>query len=273
MINSTKNSHIKNLEKLKKSRKYRRETGLFIVEGIKSVREANLYCQVHSLYLSETRAGEAGGELKKRLIEDGLLSGNQDTIVEVVSDRVFSRISDTVTPQGILALVRAPVYDFDSMISEKELFLVILENLSDPGNMGTIIRTAEGAGADGIVLGKACADVFSPKVVRSAMGALFRMPFFEDTDSDFVSMLEKLKKGGVKLYGAHLLGREFYDNVQYGQKLGIVIGNESKGITKETSEFLDELVRIPMEGKVESLNASVAAGVLMYEIYRQRRNN
>lgn len=272
MINSAKNPHIKNLEKLKNSRKYRRETGLFIVEGIKSVREANLYCKVHSLYLSETRAGEAGGELKKRLIEDGLLSRNQDTIVEVVSDRVFSQISDTVTPQGVLALVRAPVYDFNSMILKKELFLVILENLSDPGNMGTIIRTAEGAGADGIVLGKGCVDIFSPKVVRSAMGALFRMPFFEDTHGDFLKMLERLKAGGVGLYGAHLLGREFYD-VQYGQRLGIVIGNESKGITKETSEFLDELVKIPMEGKVESLNASVAAGVLMYEVYRQRRNN
>lgn len=286
MISSTKNPQIKFLEKLKKSSKFRIEKGLFVVEGIKSIREAYRSCVVDSLYVSEAwlnaEKGDRGGAdtdkrdadgsgILDRLLEEGLLNKHQGSRVEVVSEHVFERISDTVTPQGLLALVNIPEYSFEEILKKPELFLVLLENLSDPGNLGTIIRTAEGAGADALVLGGNCADVFSPKVVRSAMGALFRMPVFVFSNDVFFETLKNLKNNGVRLYGAHLSGALCYDEAVYGNKSGILIGNESKGLSKEISELSDCLVKIPMEGRVESLNASVAAGIMMYEVYRQRR--
>lgn len=276
MIISTKNPQIKKLEKLKKSSRCRMESGLFMVEGIKSIREAHRYCVVDSLYISEAWLNANKGDAHEEgligwLLEEGLLNEDQASRVEVVSENVFERISDTVTPQGILALVNIPEYNFEVLLKKTELFLVLLENLSDPGNLGTIIRTAEGAGADGIILGGNCADVFSPKVVRSAMGALFRMPVFVFTGSGFFEVLKHLKNNGVRLYGAHLSGALSYDEAVYEKKSGVLIGNESKGLTQDVSELSDYLVKIPMEGRVESLNASVAAGILMYEVYRQRR--
>lgn len=276
MISSTKNPQIKNLEKLKKSSKHRLTSGLFVAEGIKSVREAHRYCVVDSLYISESWLNANRGDTDEEgigdwLFEHGLLDKGQGSRIEVLSDHVFGKVSDTVTPQGLMALVRIPKYDFEEILKRQELFLAVLENLSDPGNMGTIIRTAEGAGVDGIILGGNCVDIFSPKVVRSAMGSLFRMPVFTFSERDFLDTLNCLKEDGVRLYGAHLKGALFHDEIVYGNKCAVMIGNESKGLTKEASELSDSFVKIPMEGQVESLNASVAAGILMYEVYRQRR--
>lgn len=276
MICSTKNPRIKNLLKLEKSSKYRRECGLFVVEGIKSIKEAHHYCTVEDLYISEAWLSANRGSTDDEGLFDwlcgqDLLDRESVTRVEVLSGQVFEKISDTVTPQGLMAAVKFNEYDLELLLKKEKLFLIVLENLSDPGNMGTIVRTAEGAGADAVILGGGCVDAFSPKVVRSTMGALFRMPVFSYSDAGFTELLKRLKQNGIKLYGAHLRGSVSYDEMSYGNRAGIIIGNESKGITEGTLEFTDSLVKIPMEGRVESLNASVAAGILMYEVYRQRR--
>ncbi len=272
MISSSKNPQVKLLGKLKKQAKYRWEQGLFLVEGEKLVREACRDGQVDRLYLSETWLLERKGDLQEEgllawLQSKGYLGIQGNTKVEVLAQSLFSQGADTVTPQGLLALLQIPRYSMEPILAKERLRLVVLEHIADPGNLGAIIRTAEGAGMDGIFLSRDCVDVLSPKVVRSAMGALFRMPFF--ICQDFTGTLSRLQHFGILLYGAHLKGENIYGQEGYGEKLALVIGNEARGLTPETSKRLDRLVKIPMEGKLESLNASVAAGILMFDIYRR----
>jgi TrmH family RNA methyltransferase len=186
-----------------------------------------------------------------------------------VAENVFEKLSETKTPQGVLAVVRMQEYKLEKllMIKKNPLFLV-LENLQDPGNLGTILRTAEGAGVDGILMSRDTVDIYNPKVVRSTMGSLFRMPFVY-TD-DIKQTVEMLKTAGVKVYAAHLAGEEFYEK-DYRTGTAFLIGNEGNGLTEGLTALADEKIRIPMEGKVESLNAAIAATLMAYEVLRQRR--
>lgn len=147
--------------------------------------------------------------------------------------------------------------------------LLILEGIQDPGNLGTMIRTAEGAGVTGIIMSKTTVDIFNPKVVRSTMGSLFRVPFY--LTDDLAKTIGTLKKQGITMYAAHLKGKLSYDQPNYCSACGFMIGNEGNGLTPETAALADQYIRIPMEGRVESLNASIAAALLMYETHRQRR--
>lgn len=255
MISSVQNAQIKALQKRKKSSKIRNEDRLFLVEGIKMVTEAFRYSAVEQLYVSETFAQQQ--EL------------SFDAPTEILSDRVFSQVSDTVTPQGILAVVKMPEHSLFSLLKKECVRLVLLENLQDPGNMGTIIRTAEGAGMDGVILGEGCADLFSPKVVRATMGALFRVPCV--SVASFQEMLGTLQKSGIRVIATDLSANRQYREIDYTGRCAIVVGNEAKGITPETRKRADQTVRIPMEGSVESLNASVAAALMMYEAYWANR--
>ena len=151
----------------------------------------------------------------------------------------------------------------------QHLLLLVLENLQDPGNLGTIIRTAEGAGVTGILMSRGTADLYNPKVTRSTMGSIFRVPFLY-TD-DLSGTIGKVKQAGVTVCAAHLQGRHTYDGEDYTRVTAFLIGNESRGLSDGLSELADVRVRIPMAGKVESLNAAVAAAILMYEAGRQRR--
>lgn len=253
MITSEGNAQIKEIEKLQKKGKYRKELGLFPVEGRKMVLEAG--DRLKRVYLSESYDKEYGHE------------GFQDW--ELISDKVFKSISDTMTPQGILGLVQLPDYSLSELLEKERIQLLLLEDVRDPGNLGTMVRTAEAAGVTGIILSRTSVDIFNPKVLRSTMGAIYRMPFvYVD---DFYKTLEELKKKDITLYAAHLKGKGSYDEEAYREKSGILIGNEAKGLTDEAAGCANRLVKIPMEGEVESLNAAVAAAVLMYEIYRQRR--
>ena len=146
--------------------------------------------------------------------------------------------------------------------------VIILESLQDPGNLGTIVRTALGAGATGIIMNQTTVDIYSPKVVRSTMGALFKMPHL--VVEDLHATMEELKAKGVSLYAAHLKGEKFYDEFDFNKPCGFLIGNEGNGLTKETADLASDYLKIPMEGGLESLNASVAAAILMYEVHRQR---
>ena len=264
MITSTGNARVKQLVTWQKKRKARDEEGVYIVEGIRMYREAPR-AQVREVYVSEQFYSRYGEEL-------GLSAWGRQ--MEILSDHVFSHVSDTKTPQGILAIVKRLNYtmnDLMQMKNQKAPHLVVLDNLQDPGNLGTIFRTAEAAGVTGILLSKDCVDVYNPKVIRSTMGAVFRMPFLYV--EDLPEKIKELQKEGIKTYAAHLRGENAYDEEDYTTGCAFLIGNEGNGLRDEVADCADCLIRIPMEGEAESLNAAVAAAVLMFEAGRQRRNN
>lgn len=193
----------------------------------------------------------------------------QDKEIEIVEDRIFQSASDTITPQGILSIVRQYHYQMEEFWKKENPFFLVLENIQDPGNMGTIFRTAEGAGVDGIFLSKDCVDIYNPKVIRSTMGSIYRMPFlYTDCVTDLVTQLQNKK---VRVFAAHLKGEKNYDQENYLSGTAFLIGNEGNGLTEELAQKADCYIKIPMAGKVESLNAAVAASILMYEVSRQRR--
>lgn len=147
---------------------------------------------------------------------------------------------------------------------------MVLETIQDPGNLGTILRAGEGAGVTGVVMDANTADIYNPKVIRSTMGSVLRMPFVYV--ENFHETLKELKQRKIRLFAAHLKGKNAYDLEDYTGDTAFLIGNEANGLTEETAAMADTYVRIPMEGRVESLNAAVASSVLMFEAARQRRN-
>ncbi|NLJ96567.1 MAG: RNA methyltransferase [Clostridiales bacterium] len=259
VISSMNNIQIKNLTLLQKKAKARKEQGLFVVEGIKMFQEARESGLLVKTYMSESFYQDM---LDKPEFFRGLE-------FELVTDSVLKQVSDTMTPQGIIGTVKRLEYSVEEMLKVKEPFLLLLEDIRDPGNLGTIIRTAEGAGVTGIILNKTCADILQPKVVRSTMGSIYRVPFYE-TD-DLISFITRLKTHGFKIFAAHLSGHMYDTEGSFLGKCGLLIGNEAQGLSEDVARLADNLIRIPMEGQVESLNAAIAAAILMYEAARQRR--
>lgn len=254
-ITSTSNIQVKQLIALQKKAKERNGQDVFVVEGIK------MYQEVPKDRLIHTYVSESFFE-KHRAMFDGKKQ------ITLLADRVFEAVSDTKTPQGVLCLVRQYHYELSELYGQNALILV-LENLQDPGNLGTILRTGEGAGVTGVLLSSGCVDLYNPKVIRSTMGSIYRMPFYYS--DDLKRDLNQLKAQGVTLYAAHLKGTGTYDEQDYTASTGFMIGNESKGLSEETAALADVYIKIPMCGQVESLNAAVASSVLMYEANRQRR--
>lgn len=258
MITSTSNMQIKQITALLKKSKERKEQGAFVVEGRKMFEEI---CQEKSrvikAYFSESYFREQ--------YPDGTAP---EIPYEIVADSVFDSMAETVTPQGVLAIVKMPQYSLEEMI-ENAGTLVLLENLRDPGNLGTIIRTAEAAGVSGVILSKESVDIYNPKVIRSTMGAVYRVPFLYV--EDFYGLLKELDSRNIRLLAAHLKGTKTFDKADYSGKTGILIGNEANGLSEKASELAEEKVLIPMAGSVESLNAAVAAALLMYEAFRKQK--
>lgn len=254
IITSQSNERIKNIKGLRESTAKRRRESLYIVEGEKMFLEAPPG-EIAEIYVSESFAARRGEMLKGR-------SG-----VTVTSDAVFKKISGTVTPQGILCVMRQKKYDLSEILAaEGTKRFLVLERVSDPGNVGTMIRTAECADVTAVIADGETADRFNPKVIRSTMGSIFRMPYV--VTDDLNESVRSLKKAGVRVYGAHLAGERTYDSIDYPSLSAIMIGNESAGLSDDISKEADELVRIPMAGKAESLNAAVAAAILMYASVR-----
>lgn len=213
---------------------------------------------------------------KERLLEVYVTEGFEkkyvdrlvDCCYELISDAVCRHLSDTRTPQGVTALVKKQETPLEEILAgDENPCLFLLENLQDPGNMGTILRTSEGAGVSGIIINRESVDPYNPKVIRSTMGAIFRMPFV--VVDDFEDVLRRLKEAGVRTFAAHLDGEDFYRQ-DYRGGCAFFIGNEGNGLSEELAARADGRIRIPMKGQVESLNAAVAATVLMYETLRQR---
>ena len=259
MIESVNNLKIRQIQQLIAKSRYRHKQGLFTAEGVKLFRETPPELR-QSVFISES--------FEKNIENRELLSGVK---YEVVKDSVFRKACDTQTPQGILTVARMPEYKKEDLLGKKENgapLVMVLENLQDPGNVGTILRTGEGAGVTGVVLGPRTADIFQPKVIRSTMGSVFRVPFMRV--KDLPDMIRWLKSSDVRVFAAHLKGNNNYHREDYSGGTAFLIGNEGSGLTEELSGMADCLIRIPMEGQVESLNASVAAALLMYNVHMQR---
>lgn len=259
MITSPSNNRIKQLMQLKQKAKVRKEQGVFLTEGTKMFLEAPREW-VREVYVSESFYIKCA--LKEELEKFSL---------EIVADEVFKKISDTVTPQGILCVIKQPQYSLASLLEKKNPLFVLLEDLQDPGNLGTIIRTGEGAGIDGVIMSKDTVDIYNPKTIRATMGSIYRVPFLYV--EDLRTALKELKNRGVTTYAAHLRGETYYDKQSYTKGSAFLIGNEGNGLKEETAEAAENYIKIPMEGNVESLNAAIAATLFMYEAKRQRREN
>ena len=193
----------------------------------------------------------------------------EDLPAEILEDHVFAAVSGTKTPQGILCVIRQFHYTTEELLGGDCPVLLLLEDLQDPGNAGTILRTAEGAGAGGIFLTRTSVDLYNPKTIRSTMGSIYRVPFVYT--EDLKDILPLLKERNIRTYAAHLQGKRCYDEEDYRSGCAFFIGNEGNGLSEDLSSRADAKIRIPMHGKLESLNAAVAASILMYEACRQRR--
>lgn len=250
-ITSRSNRIIKNI-RAAENKKGRAKTGLYLAEGKRLVGEAirDVFDSVESVLASESFCKKT-----KDFINTLDKSGK---IVYITNDKLFDETVLTETPQGIAALVKIPEYIVPNL--DEMSYLLILDGISEPGNMGTIIRTAEAAGIDCVMLSRGCTDIYAPKVVRSSMGSIFRTSFcpFEYPDTD------KLKAAGFTVASTALHNSVSVDNADVSGKRAIVIGSEANGVSSELINASDLCVKIDMCGKVESLNAAVAAGIAMY---------
>jgi TrmH family RNA methyltransferase len=262
IITSRTNPLIKRLKNLQKSRKAREEEGVFIAEGIHMFRELPGEL-VSEIYFSESFATQS------EMYDEGAskIKFPQGILQTTLSDGIFEYVSDTKTPQGVLCVVKRPVYDLEALILGKSVRLLLLEDLQDPGNLGTILRTAEAAGVTAVIASNETADIFNPKTVRATQGSLFRVPYF--IVSDFLVRLNALRAMGVRIYAAEVQAGVSIYEADFAGALALLIGNEGKGLSKEALELSHERLNIPMDGQVESLNAAVAAGVILFEIKRK----
>lgn len=242
-ITSLDNQYVKRVTSLHK-KKYRDENGEFFIEGMKTLNEA-IKCN---------------HKIKNIFYCPDMIEYNLDFPAYEVTKEIIAKMTDTTTPQGVIAVCEIPKF---SLSNAKRM--VYLDKVQDPGNVGTIIRTADAFGFDAVLLSKECADVYSPKVVRSTMGSLFHIPIIQDVS------IEYLKKLNAKIYSSTLDTNNFLEDINIQETFVLVIGNEGSGISSEIKSITDEFVKINMSGNAESLNASIAAGILMYE-FSSRKN-
>ncbi len=249
-------------------KKQREKLSQYLIEGPNLLREAlDNQADLRRVFM-RADLEEQSFELKD------LFSKFQKRGIDVclLSDKLFEKLGETMTPQGVLGVVKKPQYSETDFFCPKNDSvsgnLLVLDRLQDPGNLGTILRTADAAKFQGAILCKGTGDIFSPKVVRSAAGALFRLPvFFTDTPEESIYYLRKYKK---RILAAVMQADSIYYRANFREEAALVIGNEGNGICEEFIRAADETVCIPMNDRAESLNAAVAAGILMYETVRQR---
>lgn len=243
-ITSLKNPKVAAWKALK-DRKGRRESGCFLVEGRKMVEEAL----------------KSAFDVEAVLVQEGVSFPDGLTMpVYELPAHVLAAVCDTKTPQGIAAVVQ--------MKEQSALgkHIVVLDGVQDPGNVGTIIRTADAAGLDGVLLSNQCADVFSPKVLRATMGSIFRMNL--RTTDDLPGELTKLREKGYSILSSQLDGTPFYERQDVAERFALIIGNEGNGVSEQVQQTATHRVRLPMRGGAESLNAAIAAAIMMYELMR-----
>lgn len=261
IISSKDNEKIKSLKKLKEL-KYRKEEKAYLIEGIKIVFEAIEEKQkIDTIIICDELLENNKSNMRKEELENAL--NNNDVNVLKVTPNVFKEISDVVNPQGIAAkIIKQDVKEVETD------YYLALDDIQDPGNLGTIIRTADSANIKNIILSKNCADPYSSKVLRSTMGAIFRINIIEvESLKDY---LVQKQKENFKVVVTSLDTNDTIYDIDYKNKI-VVIGNEANGVEKDIIDIADNKVIIPMTGKTESLNASIAAGIIIYEKVRQER--
>ena len=251
-IESPHNEGLKEIRELTKKAKRRWEKGRFVAEGERLLLDLPT-SSLLQLYVQEDYRGALPRGIEK-----------EDSRICILSKKAMESISTTEHGQGILGLLRFPKWKKP----EGNLFL-ILENIQDPGNLGTLFRTAEAAGVSHIFLSRNTVDPFSPKVVRSTMGSLFRLPF--SIEEDLLSLCERLKSAKVQVFALDLSGKKAHFQASFQGPSAFLFGNEGNGLTKELSQCATEKLLIPMEGKIESLNVATSASIVLYEAVRQRR--
>ena len=249
---SSKDNKIFRLCEQLSHKKYRDKLGLYLIEGENLLEEAV----------------KNGAGIKTVLMcrdYRGSLFGTEDKAF-CLSDKLFEQLSQTETTQGIMAIVEKPELSPDRFLDRGGGNFIVLDRLQDPGNIGTILRTADAAGYELAIVMKGTADVFSPKAVRAATGSLFRMPvvFMDSVDE----LMEFTRAAGKKLVATCFDTDRYYYDENLKGNIALIIGNEGSGISRELIECSDLKIKIPMHGNIESLNASVAAGILMYEAVR-----
>ena len=260
MITSTRNPKIQLVRDLLNHPKARRENQSFVVEGVRLLEEAY----------------RSGWEAQLVLCTDDLPSRAQEIVngytargaaTELISQQVLKAISDTETPQGILAVLRMRSLPVPAAPD----FILILDGLRDPGNMGTILRTAEAAGVQAVLLPRGATDPYAPKVVRSAMGSHFRMPLqIMSWEEIQVSVKQPGEGKPLVVYLADSSGGTDYTHTNFRPPLALIVGGEAAGAGIEAQKLADARVHISMPGEAESLNAAIAAAILMFEVVRQR---
>ena len=252
-----------------KKRKERDRDGVFVAEGERLVTEVpDRECK--ELYVSASFHAAMSGETKR-------FFARHRRIAQVVPDAAFAKMSDTKTPQGILAVVRQRQYSLDALLAGKGAGtepspagpVLILEEIQDPGNLGTILRASEAADVSFVILAGNTVDRYSPKAVRATMGSIFRVPVVRES----LSCAAKLKEAGYTIAAADTDGAVSYDAYNWTGKSALIIGNEANGLSEEAKQAADIMLKIPMAGKNESLNAAVCASVMLFEAARQRRVN
>lgn len=244
-ITSTENKIYKQTKKLL-NRAERSKTKLFIAEGQRIVEDAVSAAVAEYIFVSQNYGGKEYNLPTYR-----------------VSEKMFSALSDTETTQGILAVCKMTDYTMDKIDCNT---LLVCDGVSDPGNLGTLIRTAECSGVGGVILLKGTVDPYSPKVVRSTMGSVFRVPVYFAAVSDLAEYLSDYSIVATVLDGSS----DLY-NIEFPKKVAVVVGNEARGVSREVASMAQIRALIPMCGNAESLNASVAGSIVMYEILRQKR--
>ena len=259
-ITSKDNELIKHIRKLK-DKKYRDESNEYVVEGVKLVEEAvKENAKIKQIIVCEdtTRTYEIPTHIMLEIAKYECIS---------VSDKIFNIITQVTNPQGIMAIIEKNAQD--AQIDYTQDIIVVLDDVQDPGNLGTILRTVDSIGLNQIIVSKGTADAFNSKVVRSTMGAIFRIKIIEV--ENLAQAIKEMRKHHFKLMVTSLQTKNSIYDIDFNKKI-IVIGNEANGVSKEIQDMADEKAKIPMLGRTESLNASVAAGVVMYEYVRQKLN-
>ena len=258
IITSKDNEIIKNIRKLKE-KKYRDANNEYLIEGIKLIKEAvEEKAKIKLIVVCEESIED--GDIDQKLLYE---IAKYDCIY--VNKKVFSILTDVQNPQGILAVIEKK--NNEENINYKEDIIVVLDGIQDPGNLGTILRTIDSVGLSQVIVSKETADSYNLKVVRSTMGAIFRVNVIES--EDLLQTLKNLKKHKYKIMATSLETNNSIYDVEYNKKV-IVIGNEANGVSKNVLEYADEKIKIPMLGKTESLNASVATSIILYEYVRRK---
>lgn len=294
LITSVNNQRVKEVANLKQ-KKYRTESGTFFAEGLRAVEEAVQYADVTELFYTEVEAGrldevlKAAGNVPADTKEK---SGNMNNVnhnnagiakkrneasngirMYQVDEKVMAKLSDTKAPQGVLAVIRTPEQNLQQLrpgtASDNNAPVIILDRVQDPGNLGTIIRTADAVGALGLILLEGCVDAYSPKVVRASMGSLFHLPVVQDVTAE--EALTWCYRNGYEPAATALKNAQNVYKADISKKMAFLFGNEANGVAEELQAAAETRLFIPMAGLAESMNVAMAAGIILFEGLRQRK--